>query len=71
MLSHIITQHKNSQLSIHLYIELSPSLTKSTYRWNSNHLKQALQKNGHVKKDINKKINKHTSKAMNPNTQSQ
>jgi len=31
-----------------------------------NHLKQALQKNGHDKKDINKIISKHTSKAMNP-----
>jgi len=35
------------------------------------HLKQALQKNGHDKKDINKKISKHTSKTMNLNIQSQ
>jgi len=35
-----------------------------------NHLKQVLQKNGHDKKDINKIISKHTSKTMNPNTQS-
>jgi len=34
-----------------------------------NHLKQALQENGYDKKDINKIINKHTSKTMNPNTQ--
>jgi len=34
-----------------------------------NHLKQALQKNGHDKTNINKIISKHTSKTMNPNTQ--
>jgi len=33
--SHHHNKHKNSQLSIHLYIELSSSLTKNTYRWNS------------------------------------
>ena len=35
MPSHITTQHKNSLQSIHLYTELSPSLTKNIYRQNS------------------------------------
>jgi len=34
-----------------------------------NHLKQVLQKNGYDKRNINKIIGKHTTKAMNPNTQ--
>jgi len=34
-----------------------------------NHLKQALQKNGHDKKDISKIISKYTSKAISPNIQ--
>ena len=34
-----------------------------------NHLKQALQNNGHDKKDITKIINKHTNKTTAPNTQ--
>jgi len=34
-----------------------------------NHLKQALQKNKHDKKNINKIISKLTNKAMNPNVQ--
>jgi len=45
-----------------LYIELSPSLTKNTYR--QNHLKLALKKNGHDKKDVIKIINKYANKTM-------
>jgi len=64
--SHIITQHENSLQSTHLYIELSPSLTKNI---RLNRLKLALQKNGHDKKDIIKTINKHANKTTISDTQ--
>ena len=57
------TQHKNSLQSIHLYIELSPSLTKNIYK-ELNHLKTALQKNGHDKKNMIKTINKHANNGL-------
>jgi len=59
-------QHKNSQLSTHLYIV---SLFDKEHLQIELNLKQALRRNGHVKKDIKKVINKHTSKTTNPNTQ--
>ena len=62
MPSHTITQHKNSLQSIQLYIEPS-SLTKNL-QTELNHLKIALQKNGHDKKDIIKTINKHANKTL-------
>ena len=55
------TQHKNSLQSTHLYIELSPSLTKNIYT-ELNHLKLTLQKTDTTKKDIIKTINKHANK---------
>ena len=61
MPSRITTQHKNSLQSTHLYIELSPSLTKNIYT-ELNHLKLTLQKTDTTKKDIIKTINKHANK---------
>ena len=66
MPSRTTTQHRNNLQSTHLYIEFSPSLTKNIYR--QNHLKLALQKNEHDKKDI-KTINKHANKTMVSDTQ--
>ena len=58
MQNRIIT-HKNSQQSTHLYIELSPSLTKTSTDKTQPPKTSLTEKNGHDKKDIIKKINKH------------
>jgi len=50
-----------------LYIEFSPFLNKE-YLYKQNHLKLALQKNGHDKKDMIK-INKHANKTTISDTQ--
>jgi len=59
-------QHKNSLQSTHLYIELSPlpSLNKEHLQTGLNHLKLALQKNGHDKKSIIKTTNKDANKMI-------
>jgi len=56
------------QLAINLLVVFTIS-DKEHLQTELNHLKRTLQKNRHDKKDINKIISKHTSKAMNPNTQ--
>jgi len=50
MLNHTIIQHKNSQLSIHLYIEFSPSLTMNIYRHNSTIWNKSYKRTDMIKK---------------------
>ena len=51
-------QHKNNLQSIHLYIKAFTISDKEHLQTELNHLKLAVQKNGHDKKDIMKTINK-------------
>ena len=68
MPSRTITQYKNGLQSTHLYRVFTIS-DKEHLQIELNHLKLALQKNGHDKKDITKIINKHANKTTVFDTQ--
>jgi len=67
MPSHTIIQYKKSAINSLVHRASTFSDKEST---ELNHLKTALQKNGHDKKDITKTINKHANKTTVSDTQS-
>jgi len=65
----MLTHHHPAQSVINSLVHRAFTISDKEHLQTELNHSEALQKNEHDKKDINKIISKHTSKTMNPNIQ--